>query len=91
MYNGINATDWSDIGSILSTTSTVIAGAILAFSMEIMEFLVVTHTSSLTLSISGVFKVNVIQFYILHYFYYFCFVHFSMLLIFLFFYRKYVH
>ncbi|XP_020293964.1 solute carrier family 35 member C2-like isoform X1 [Pseudomyrmex gracilis] len=56
MYNGINATDWSDIGSILSTTSTVIAGAILAFSMEIMEFLVVTHTSSLTLSISGVFK-----------------------------------
>lgn len=57
MYNGINATDWSDIGNILSTTSTVIAGAILAFSMEIMEFLVVTHTSSLTLSISGVFKV----------------------------------
>lgn len=58
MYTGIRVTDWSDIGSILLTASAIIAGAILAFSMEVMEFLVVTYTSSLTLSISGVFKVN---------------------------------
>ncbi|XP_029161955.1 solute carrier family 35 member C2-like [Nylanderia fulva] len=56
IYTGIRVTDWSDIGSILLTASAVIAGAILAFSMEVMEFLVVTYTSSLTLSISGVFK-----------------------------------
>lgn len=56
MYTGIRVTDWSDVGSILLTASAVIAGAILAFSMEVMEFLVVTYTSSLTLSISGVFK-----------------------------------
>ncbi|XP_070148810.1 solute carrier family 35 member C2-like [Polyergus mexicanus] len=56
IYNGIRVTDWSDISNILLTTSAVIAGAILAFSMEVMEFLVVTYTSSLTLSISGVFK-----------------------------------
>ncbi|XP_012223273.1 solute carrier family 35 member C2 [Linepithema humile] len=56
IYDGIRVTDWSDIGSILLTTCAVIAGAILAFSMEVMEFLVVTYTSSLTLSISGVFK-----------------------------------
>ncbi|XP_050455638.1 solute carrier family 35 member C2 [Cataglyphis hispanica] len=56
IYNDIRVTDWSDIGSILLTASAVIAGAILAFSMEVMEFLVITYTSSLTLSISGVFK-----------------------------------
>ncbi|CAL1679930.1 unnamed protein product [Lasius platythorax] len=56
IYTGIRVTDWSNIGSILLTASAVIAGAILAFSMEVMEFLVVTYTSSLTLSISGVFK-----------------------------------
>lgn len=58
IYDSLKSTDWSDIGNILLTTSAVIAGAILAFSMEVMEFLVVTYTSSLTLSISGIFKVN---------------------------------
>lgn len=58
IYSNLKSTNWSDIGSIFLTTSAVIAGAILAFSMEVMEFLVVTYTSSLTLSISGIFKVN---------------------------------
>jgi len=40
------------------TLSAVVAGAIVAFSMEVMEFLVITYTSSLTLSISGIFKVK---------------------------------
>lgn len=35
----------------------IVAGAVLAFCMEVAEFLVVTHTSSLTLSVAGVFKV----------------------------------
>lgn len=56
IYDSLRSTDWNDIGSILLTTSAVTAGAILAFSMEVMEFLVVTYTSSLTLSISGIFK-----------------------------------
>lgn len=58
IYDNLKHTDWSDIGGILLTASAVIAGAILAFSMEVMEFLVITYTSSLTLSISGIFKVN---------------------------------
>jgi solute carrier family 35 protein C2 len=35
----------------------IVAGAVLAFCMEVAEFMVVTHTSSLTLSVAGVFKV----------------------------------
>jgi solute carrier family 35 protein C2 len=36
----------------------ILSGAILAFFLESSEFLVVLFTSSLTLSISGIFKVN---------------------------------
>ncbi|KAG5309381.1 S35C2 protein, partial [Acromyrmex insinuator] len=56
IYDSIRITDWSNINNILLTTAAVITGAILAFSMEVMEFLVVTYTSSLTLSISGICK-----------------------------------
>lgn len=41
----------------LSTASKVGAGALLAFAMELSEYLVVVNTSSLTLSVAGVFKV----------------------------------
>lgn len=58
IYDGIRITDWGNITNILLTTGAVVAGAILAFSMEVIEFLVVTYTSSLTLSISGIFKVK---------------------------------
>lgn len=34
-------------------------GAFLAFFMEISEFLVLSQTSSLTLSVSGIFKVRI--------------------------------
>lgn len=40
----------------LSTVSMVGAGALLAFAMELSEYLVVVNTSSLTLSVAGVFK-----------------------------------
>ncbi|XP_018397270.1 PREDICTED: solute carrier family 35 member C2 [Cyphomyrmex costatus] len=56
IYDSVRITDWGNISNILLTTSAVVTGAILAFSMEVMEFLVVTYTSSLTLSISGVCK-----------------------------------
>lgn len=35
----------------------VTAGAFIAFAMEISEFLLLSYTSSLTLSIAGIFKV----------------------------------
>jgi hypothetical protein len=35
------------------------SSALLAFSLEFSEFLLVTNTSSLTLSVSGIFKVNI--------------------------------
>ena len=34
----------------------IIAGSILAFLMEMSEYLLLTYTSSLTLSIAGIFK-----------------------------------
>lgn len=49
--------DWSNLEKESSATVVVLSGAVLAFSMEVMEFMVVTYTSSLTLSISGIFKV----------------------------------
>lgn len=43
-------------------------GAIIAFAMELSEFLLVAKTSSLTLSITGIFKVHFINnfFYIIY-------------------------
>ncbi|XP_045784117.1 solute carrier family 35 member C2 [Maniola jurtina] len=41
---------------LMPTVLKVSVGATIAFAMEISEFLVVTYTSSLTLSIAGIFK-----------------------------------
>jgi hypothetical protein len=49
---------------LLPTLLKVTVGATIAFAMEISEFLVVTYTSSLTLSIAGIFKasnINILQ------------------------------
>ncbi|XP_048004672.1 solute carrier family 35 member C2 [Leguminivora glycinivorella] len=43
-------------GALVPTLIKVSGGATIAFLMEISEFLVVTYTSSLTLSIAGIFK-----------------------------------
>ncbi|RVE43953.1 hypothetical protein evm_011385 [Chilo suppressalis] len=54
--------EWADRGEgggggqALATLLKVSVGATIAFAMEISEFLVVTYTSSLTLSIAGIFK-----------------------------------
>ena len=49
---------FQDFEVLLSTTGTVLVGAILAFFMEMTEFLLVSFTSSLTLSVSGIVKVK---------------------------------
>ncbi|XP_012286689.1 solute carrier family 35 member C2 isoform X2 [Orussus abietinus] len=56
LYDSLLRVDWNDTSSIISTCTVVLGGAILAFHMEITEFMVVTYTSSLTLSISGILK-----------------------------------
>jgi len=47
----------SDFSTFFHHTLLIVIGSILAFCLESSEFLVVSHTSSLTLSISGIFKV----------------------------------
>ena len=47
----------TDIYSFFNHTILIILGSFIAFLLESSEFLVVSHTSSLTLSISGIFKV----------------------------------
>ena len=56
IYTTFASTDWNDVHSLALTTSAVLGSAIIAFHMEVMEFLVVTYTSSLTLSITGIIK-----------------------------------
>jgi len=39
------------------TVNAIVIGALMAYFMEVAEYLVVTNTSSLTLSVAGIFKV----------------------------------
>ncbi|KAK0088573.1 hypothetical protein PV325_011493 [Microctonus aethiopoides] len=55
-YTDFQHVNWSESNHALLTTVAVFGGAILAFFMEISEFNVVIHTSSLTLSVIGVIK-----------------------------------
>ncbi|XP_021955377.1 solute carrier family 35 member C2 isoform X2 [Folsomia candida] len=45
-----------DKAHFLTVVNAVLIGALMAFFMEIAEYLVVTFTSSLTLSVAGIFK-----------------------------------
>jgi len=47
-----------DSGLLAVHLLILFAGAILAFMLEFTEFLLVSHTSGLTLSVAGIFKVN---------------------------------
>jgi hypothetical protein len=49
---------YHDAAVVTITLLKIIAGAVLAFCMEVAEFMVVTHNSSLTLSVAGIFKVG---------------------------------
>lgn len=48
---------YQDTAVVVITLLQIVVGAVLAFCMEVAEFMVVTHTSSLTLSVAGIFKV----------------------------------
>ncbi|XP_033222139.1 solute carrier family 35 member C2-like isoform X1 [Belonocnema kinseyi] len=56
MYKEFLELDWTNSSQIYMTTGYVGGGGLIAFCMEIFEFLVVTYTSSLTLSIIGILK-----------------------------------
>nr|AKN21647.1 slc35c-3 [Schmidtea mediterranea] len=47
---------FSDINDLIINFSTLMSGAMIAFCLECSEYLVITHTSSLTLSIAGIIK-----------------------------------
>lgn len=49
------------IDEMLYMSLKILVGAFIAFFMEVSEVMVVTYTSSLTLSIAGIFKVNKIN------------------------------
>ena len=51
-----------EFSTFLHTLGLMLIGGILAFCMEVAEFMVVTYASSLTLAIVGVFKVNLHSF-----------------------------
>lgn len=50
--------NYRDSPRLLANLGLLLAGAVLAFFLEFSEFLLVAQTSSLTLSISGIFKVR---------------------------------
>ncbi|CAG9558599.1 unnamed protein product [Danaus chrysippus] len=59
MFEGMNCLQYMyelPPSQLLPSVLKVSVGATIAFAMEISEFLVVTYTSSLTLSIAGIFK-----------------------------------
>ena len=43
---------------MLETVGIIMGGSILAFMLEVSEYMLVLHTSGLTLSIAGIFKVS---------------------------------
>lgn len=60
LFAEFQGTDWHQSDLVSWTVMAVLGGAILAFIMEIAEYMVVTHTSSLTLSISNIVKVGLL-------------------------------
>ncbi|XP_012268370.1 solute carrier family 35 member C2 [Athalia rosae] len=56
VWNGLGGTDWTDTHAVWVIVIAILGGAVIAFCMELAEYMVVTRTSSLTLSISGIFK-----------------------------------
>ena len=50
---------YTDINVMLKTVGMFLVGGMLSFMLEISEFLLLSHTSGLTLTIAGVFRVRV--------------------------------
>lgn len=58
LYEGYFGLQEVQNGQIITVVLQIIIGAVLAFCMELSEFLVVSFTSSLTLAVAGIFKVS---------------------------------
>jgi len=54
---------FSDGLLLMRNVSVMVGGALLAFSLEFSEFLLVSQNSSLTLSISAMFKASIVRCY----------------------------
>ena len=50
---------FDDVSVFLHTWLTLLLGAVLAFMLAMSEYLLLSKTSSLTLAISGIFKVRI--------------------------------
>ena len=50
---------YEDLHDVLMTVMQVLVGSLMAFFMEVTEYLLVSLTSSLTLSVSGIIKVSI--------------------------------
>ena len=53
-----DAFGYRNISDLIWTLELLALGAILAFMLEFSEFLLLKNTSSLTLSVAGIFKVS---------------------------------
>ena len=62
LATSINFFRFTEYSVLFRNVGLVLAGALLAFMLEFSEFLLVCQTSSLTLSIAGIFKVGFIAF-----------------------------
>lgn len=49
---------FDDVDHVVAILGKILLGAFIAFFMELAEYLLVSYTSSLTLSVSGIVKVN---------------------------------
>ena len=49
------------LDTALANIAKIGVGGVMAFFMEVAEFLIITHASSLTLSVIGVVKVGFLQ------------------------------
>lgn len=57
ILDGLDVVMQTDSSVIMDMWLKISVGAFIAFAMEVSEFLVLCSTSSLTLSVAGIFKV----------------------------------
>lgn len=58
IFEGLETLRQTDSSVVLDMWLRISVGAFIAFAMEVSEFLVLCSTSSLTLSVAGIFKVG---------------------------------
>lgn len=61
IFDGLDVVMQTDTSIVMDMWLKISIGAFIAFAMEVSEFLVLCSTSSLTLSVAGIFKVRMIS------------------------------